>query len=430
MNRRGLLISIGAFTALSGCAGVPGDSSGSPESSTSTTGTSSTTEAESVETTEETDTPAPAEINVQNIDVNPPETYPGESTTITVELVNDGGSTGSRDVELLVDGDPYTVKSVRLESGSGTQVQFQLSLDTPGTHELAVGDQAVDFSVLSVTEVGGVIDNDTRWSASDSPFVVTSTVQVREGVSLTIEPGATVLAGDSLDDDSMFLMHGEITAKGSSNNSITFDGRDGRSTFFEAENSPPDAFLDAEYCTIRNGGPFWMRGWGGFHLRRSRLENVGASYVWYPYRGSTAEYETSRTEIRVEYNEFINSGGFAVGTGDRYDDKTVQVLIRHNVFDRGRSATYGGLINNWTSYGSSETIVEYNSFLNMTDEIVLKLPEGYEDAALTGTNNYWGTTNTDTIEGMIFDSNDNINSAGEIPFEPVLEEPHPDTPSL
>jgi hypothetical protein len=75
-------------------------------------------------------------------------------------------------------------------------------------------------------------------------------------------------------------------------------------------------------------------------------------------------------------------------------------------------------------------VVEYNSFLGMTDEVVLKLPEGYEDAAMTASNNYWGTTDEGTIGEMVFDSNDNIQSAGEIDYGPVLESPHPDTPSI
>jgi hypothetical protein len=153
------------------------------------------------------------------------------------------------------------------------------------------------------------------------------------------------------------------------------------------------------------------------------------SYIWYPYQDSSNEYDNPRSEINIEYNTFINSGGFSIGHDSR-SQETVRVNIRYNVFKNGVSATGGGLINNWASYGDSETVVEVNSFIDMTDSIVVKLRSGYDDAAMTATNNYWGTTDTETVESMIYDSNDDINAAGEIPYMPILEDPHPDTPSV
>ncbi len=62
--------------------------------------------------------------------------------------------------------------------------------------------------------------------------------------------------------------------------------------------------------------------------------------------------------------------------------------------------------------------------------IVLELPSGYDSAAMTATENYWGTTDTEVIDSMIYDKNDDIRCAGFIEYLPILSEPHPDTPTL
>jgi len=62
--------------------------------------------------------------------------------------------------------------------------------------------------------------------------------------------------------------------------------------------------------------------------------------------------------------------------------------------------------------------------------IVLKLPPGYDTAAMTATENYWGTNDTAVIDSMIYDKNDDIRCAGFIEYLPILTEPHPETPIM
>ncbi len=51
---------------------------------------------------------------------------------------------------------------------------------------------AVPVSVSAAGTVSGVITSDTLWTAASSPIVVTGTVTVTSGISLTIEPGTVV----------------------------------------------------------------------------------------------------------------------------------------------------------------------------------------------------------------------------------------------
>ena len=52
------------------------------------------------------------------------------------------------------------------------------------------------FAIISVfsfpawgTDVGGIIDTDTVWDLAGSPYNITATLQIAEGVTLTVEPG-------------------------------------------------------------------------------------------------------------------------------------------------------------------------------------------------------------------------------------------------
>ncbi len=58
------------------------------------------------------------------------------------------------------------------------------------------------FSIptLAQTVIGGVIDQDTVWTLTESPYIATETVEVIDGAVLTIEPGVEVAfeAGTSL----------------------------------------------------------------------------------------------------------------------------------------------------------------------------------------------------------------------------------------
>jgi hypothetical protein len=281
--------------------------------------------------------------------------------------------------------------------------------------------KAVNCSGLG-TSVGGIIWENATWTLENSPYVITDTVQIPENVTLTIEPGVICSVSPSFPTgNDMFLVHGTIYAIGTVNNKIIFDGCDrisgpGRPAFFSARYSGSDAFVDLEYCVIKNGASFWWGDYGHFNLRRSELVNLTYySYLYYP-----------GNDVYIEYNKFVNAGGFSVG------HSMANVYIMYNLF-KGKYADlpiYADfVVENWASYYDSETIVKYNSFIDMAG-IVLKLSPGCSDAAMTATENYWGTNDTEVIDSMIYDKKDDITCAGFIDYLPILTKPHPETPIL
>ncbi len=154
--------------------------------------------------------------------------------------------------------------------------------------------KAVDYG-SSGTSVGGIIWENTTWTLENSPYIITDTVQIPANVTLTIEPGVTVTGSGN-----MFLVHGRIYAHGTIDDKITFTGG---TPLFNVDGSGPDAFVDLDYCTIKNGGSFWWDGHGHFNLTRSELTNlVSYSYVWYPGK-----------DVYIEYNKFVNTAGFSIG---------------------------------------------------------------------------------------------------------------------
>jgi len=356
---------------------------------------------------------APAQLVVSDLTISPAEVQPGDGIEISALVVNVGDLQGTRSLELMVDGQSTTVE-VSLGPGGSTTVSFTLTQEVEGTYDVWLDGLSGSFEVLRpATKVRGVIHKDTIWTLAESPYEITATVQIPAGVTLTIQPGVSVTGAATGD---MFLLHGKIHAHGTADRRITLDGG-GDSNFFSARGSGAHAFLSVRHAVIRNGLAFWPptghEQYGHFHLRDSVLEDVVRySHVWYPEQ-----------DVYVERNVFRNSAGLSIGHSE------ASVYVRWNIFESRPSLPdyMDYWVENWAAYGG-QTIVQYNSFLNVGN-LALRLPSGYASAAMVATHNYWGTIDEEAIANMIYDKNDDITSAGYIAYNPVLAQPHPDTPS-
>lgn len=279
------------------------------------------------------------------------------------------------------------------------------------------GNEAISGNYILVTskpatEVGGIISSDTTWAEVNSPYLITSTVQIPTGVTLTIEPGVSIAMPSSGD---MFLLHGTLSALGAINNEIVLDGQ-GNSVVITAEGGSGSAELN--YCVIRNALMLWDEG-GHFRLTHCELINLTSS-AGNPLHKQCVLLDNPTGDTYIEYNKFVNSGAVTVYQAAGRDGN---VYIRYNLFQNMLSPIHhaGG------TPGTCQLIVNYNSFID-TEGMVLWLEQDFETASINGIENYWGTTDTDIIDQKIYDKNDDIRVKNYINYLPILTEPHSDTP--
>jgi len=124
---------------------------------------------------------------------------------------------------------------------------------------------ALPAATSADTNVSGVISTDTVWTLSGSPYIVTGSVLVSSGVTLTIEPGVTV----RFDSNTGIQVDGELIARGTDTDNIVFTSNrvvpapgDWGYIFFT--DTSADATYDAngdytggsilEYCVIEYAG--------------------------------------------------------------------------------------------------------------------------------------------------------------------------------
>lgn len=257
-------------------------------------------------------------------------------------------------------------------------------------------------TMANAITVGGIISTNTTWSNTNEIYTFSSTVQIKNGVTLTVGPGVKIDAGS-------IKVFGNLVIDGSANAPVALTGVN----IIPAGNGDPSKLfsMNIDHANFAGGSIYYPTGnaiYGSLTLQDSVLTNIPYMYVWYP-----------TSAVSIQRNIFTNSGGISVGSS------SVDVLIENNVFN----ASNGYAVQNWASYGTAMTTVRYNSFLN-TNQQVVQLPAGYNSAKLDARYNYWGTTNVNTIESMIFDENDDLSSGGTILYAPFLTSAHANTPSL
>lgn len=94
--------------------------------------------------------PSPAEpcFRPSNLVIEPGEAKPGQEITISLIVTNIGGAAGTCTLELKVDGEVRSVKSVTLEPGESEVVSFSIIEDMQGEHIVEIADLSGDFSIV------------------------------------------------------------------------------------------------------------------------------------------------------------------------------------------------------------------------------------------------------------------------------------------
>jgi len=230
--------------------------------------------------------------------------------------------------------------------------------------------------LIAQTNVSGIISSNTTWNTSGSPYIVTSTVLVNSGVTLTIDPGVTVkfYANQKLQID------GTLIARGNANQRIVFTSNDATPAAGDWDGiSFTDNSVDAnyvsdnyisgcilEYCIIEYAGP-------GINIMKSSpcIDHNVIRYNYTEDSYTAGGLNISNSDFAyIRNNIFISNRCYAYsGTGGGITMRfCVNPYVYHNTFvenngeayNGGGASSAGGLyINN---AGVGPYFIRYNTF--------------------------------------------------------------------
>lgn len=167
------------------------------------------------------------------------------------------------------DGQPVQNGSVGIITSSGTWTtttdsygDYSREITAPGesgyvyvtvSHDNYLGAAAEWLWISGGSHVSGTLTNDTTWTTGGSPYIVTGSISIPEGVTLTINPGVTVKFVNS---GYYLYVSSSLVADGTSDEPIVFTsnqaepdaGQWGGIRFNEGSSSVLD------YCVVEYGG--------------------------------------------------------------------------------------------------------------------------------------------------------------------------------
>jgi len=87
-------------------------------------------------------TPTPASFRVISLDIDPTEAMAGDTVNVIAKVKNGGGSEGTYNAILTLDGTEMDAKSVKVAPGTTEVVNFSLVRDATGIHRLKLADMS------------------------------------------------------------------------------------------------------------------------------------------------------------------------------------------------------------------------------------------------------------------------------------------------
>jgi hypothetical protein len=90
----------------------------------------------------------PADVRLRNISISPGETQAGQTVTVLANVVNNGASSGSYNVALVINGRVEQQRTVEVSPGAAYPVKFTVTKAQPGTYTVNIGDQKSSFIIL------------------------------------------------------------------------------------------------------------------------------------------------------------------------------------------------------------------------------------------------------------------------------------------
>ncbi len=333
------------------------------------------------------------------------------------------------------------------------------------------------ISLQATVYVSEPIEADTRWTKANSPYILTNSIVVKEGATLTIEAGAKVLFST----ETQLIVEGNLRAIGTKSKKILFAGKDEYTAWngflFERTCSPYDEENNTgscfDFCSFKGTGeaPAQLIRSRGCYLRVSNsnieachtaLQSERQAKVW--VEGNAFKNcnrpinvrNTSIAEIRNNSFDICNSimiGGSTQFIGNvlknfsskgRHSGLIVWMLgggvveLSKNQFSKfedcaikvqkmSRRTTLTLINNTFKDNGThlklsckylnkGKTLIENNSFLTYLDYLIRLFSPCDEEGevSLQLGPNYWGKLNEESLKAAILDQNNDQKINGKI----------------
>ena len=97
----------------------------------------------------------PANLSVSSLSISPHQVKSGEEVTISINVANTGGETGSYNAVLYINGAVEDSQSVSVAPGVTENVIFKVSKSQAGVYDVLIAEQSGQFEVVGGGWVGG-----------------------------------------------------------------------------------------------------------------------------------------------------------------------------------------------------------------------------------------------------------------------------------
>lgn len=327
--------------------------------------------------------------------------FPGEITSIKENKSGFVTKIGTNQIAIKA---PGTAKvDVTVTSACGLTCGTASSSEPVGTNGKAYAG--------APKKSGGLIKENLRFTKADSPYTLTSTLQIPKDLSVLVDEGVEIVydgvrygKGSNVkhDEEVMFYVQGNIEFKGTDSNPIKLSGKP--RYYFLAAGAKENANILVNGVIFQGGNKLtYGSSYAFFSLKNSIIVDVDDYlYIWYPTK-----------PLVIEGNIFKNSGGMSIGFDGRESSErpqTPRVTVRNNLFI-GPSKT-GYWVENWVAYGSTMNVTA-NSFAE-GPYVAVRVQKGSDSAFMDASGNYWGTTDQSKIQEMVTDSKDSLDYLSEI----------------
>ncbi len=308
-----------------------------------------------------------------------------------------------------------------------------------------------EIEVISGTIADGIISSNTTWTIANSPYIILNEdLQIAQGATLSIGEGIIVKFGEGR----KLKVAGALKVEGSPGSPVTLTSiRDivcdpfwspfcsggwvgieflaisdiTNSSFQYAiiENANVGVLLEPAGVDINFVGNVFRNNWqairggscGNSTFEGNTFLNNDQALALYGGLNSNLivknnlfinNYNATRGSYQnttFEYNTFSNN--MQVFDPNAIDGLTGENWIQNNIFENN-NRVFCCSDPNWfvSIFISSQTNINNNNFVN--NEEVIMAPKIGDDGLAEIHNNWWGTTDTDIIDGYIIDGKDDV----------------------